>query len=80
MLSDIVHHDALPPDNYHVGESNQGHVDVKGVVGGRVVDDVGGGGGEEGGGGQVLTLSDMNPIVENIIRLLIIELCVCVSV
>ena len=54
MLLDIFHQNALPPDKIRIGESSQGNVDVREVVGGRV-------------GNVGLTLSDINPIVENII-------------
>ena len=68
MLLEIYHHDALPSDNI-VGESSQGFSNVWGLVreGGG---DVGGGAGVEGGGGQVLTLSDLDPRVENIINII----------
>ena len=61
MPFEIYHRDALPPDKYKVGESSLG-------VGSEGERRVGGGVSEvEGGEGSSLTLSEHNPLVENIL-------------
>ena len=62
MPFEIDHRDALPPDIYKVGESSLG----VGSEGERRVGVVGGVSEVEGGEGICLTLSEHNPLVDNI--------------